>query len=212
MRSLTLVPAVLLALAGCSAESSPCLDCIDGAIDGQDSGPGQDDGGLAQDDSGPSSDQGDSDLKRCGGIMGLVCDKGSWCDYPRNDCGGADDMGVCPARPASCPRLFQPVCACDGAVYDNECLAQQAGLDVDDQGACKPPANMFACGALFCALADEYCRRTISDVAGFPDDWACLALPAACGAAPTCACLTREPCGQDCQETGGGLRLTCPGG
>lgn len=107
-----------------------------------------------------------------------------------------------------------PVCGCDGMVYTNECEAQSAGVDVDADGQCEPPPGGFPCGPNFCQTAAQYCLHQISDVAGEPDFYACVDLPAACQqmAVPTCDCLAMEACGDMCSQSGDGLMLTCPGG
>lgn len=148
----------------------------------------------------------------CGGLAGLECAGNEWCDYPEDMCGADDGMGTCVAKPNACDDLYEPVCACDGKVYSNACDAQLQGKDVQLLGGCEPPAEMFACGAEFCSVAESYCQIQISDVAGIPNSYECLPLPANCGADPTCTCLSDLACGNACQESGGGLTLTCPGG
>jgi hypothetical protein len=148
----------------------------------------------------------------CGGIAGTACADTHWCDWDDNSCGGSDGTGTCQPRPDTCKPLEEPVCGCDGTVYPTDCAAQMAGQDVADAGGCTPAAGEFACGHLFCTAADDYCRRSVSDVAGIPDDWACIALPGGCGATPDCTCLAGETCGDMCAASGDGFVLTCPGG
>src|SRR5690606_35906615 len=46
----------------------------------------------------------------CGGIAGLACEDGAYCDYLGDSCGRADQMGSCVERPTVCTREFMPVC------------------------------------------------------------------------------------------------------
>jgi hypothetical protein len=149
----------------------------------------------------------------CGGKGGLTCDATHYCEWTDNSCGGADGTGTCQPRPTGCPDpIYVPTCGCDNVIYGGACDAAAAGADVNVYNFCTPPADTFACGQLFCATGQQYCQRQLSDVGGYADDYACLSLPGACGATPDCACLAAEPCGNACEVTGDGLRLTCPGG
>ena len=149
----------------------------------------------------------------CGGFAGTPCGENEWCDYSPDFCGGDDATGTCTERPTDCPELYQPTCACDGNVYSSACDAEAAGFDVSVYGGCTPPDGAFGCGAIFCTLATEYCRRTVSDVVGIDDTYECLGLPGACGSTAACACLSDEPCGGLCEgDAASGLTVTCPGG
>jgi hypothetical protein len=106
------------------------------------------DGGMGTADAGGS-------LTICGGFAGAVCSRSEWCDYEDSLCGGADGTGVCRARPTGCPRIFDPVCGCDGNDYSNECVASVAGVDVASRGTCGGGgdcAPMDAAGVGFCDL------------------------------------------------------------
>ncbi|UJR87137.1 hypothetical protein [Sandaracinus amylolyticus] len=71
-----------------------------------------------------------------------------------------------------------------------------------------PPCTSFACGPeLRCAAEHEYCEHVRSDVAGFPDDYACRALPASC---TECDCLPESGTCERGSE--GGLTVTFAGG
>jgi hypothetical protein len=111
------------------------------------------------------------------------------------------------------------VCGCDGVVYDRECDAYAAGVDLSVSGGChQGPRDWATCGARYCDVRTSYCEIVLSDVLDPPTDYACKPLPPSCkgdgGAPPTCACFPRGTrCESFCGpiETGGatGFHLTC---
>lgn len=147
----------------------------------------------------------------CGGVGGMPCADTEFCDYQGNICGAADGGGICRTRPVACTEEIDPVCACDGTTYSNECQANSAGVDVNGLGGCTPEAGNFACGFRYCPSA-SYCQVGIDDT-GLPPAYNCLPLPTACTGAQDCACVSAEACGDMCvADDDDNLTVTCPGG
>jgi hypothetical protein len=74
----------------------------------------------------------------CGGIRGLNCPKGQFCDIDiPNACSGADLPGTCRVPPQACVRIYDPVCGCDGVTYGNDCERQAAQIQLDHPGECR---------------------------------------------------------------------------
>ena len=75
---------------------------------------------------------------QCGGLLGLTCGAGEFCDWePGEFCGAADHLGTCRPQPQACAQIFAPVCGCDGQTYSNACHANGAGVSVASQGPCE---------------------------------------------------------------------------
>lgn len=145
----------------------------------------------------------------CGADGGTACGPDAFCDNPMDLCGKTSFVGPpqCKPRPSACDAYAQPTCGCDGHVYGNACEANLAGVDAASLGGCVPPAGTFACGAIFCSEASEYCY-TFGE--GAVDTAECRPLPPACfeGDGPSCACLADVPSVAPCQETDdGGLAI-----
>ncbi|MEO8906416.1 MAG: hypothetical protein ABI488_27545 [Polyangiaceae bacterium] len=78
----------------------------------------------------------------CGGIAGIACGKGEYCNYPDGaQCGAGDQNGECSSTPGGCLADFAPVCGCDEKVYGNACSAAAAGVSVAHTGACSAQAG-----------------------------------------------------------------------
>lgn len=131
------------------------------------------------------------------------CSTTEYCGFKHNSCGNSSP-GTCKGKPTACPSAGPPACGCDGVVYANDCVAQQAGVDMGT--ACMAPPGMMPCGTRFCTFGVEYCRITVS--AGANDLAECMPLPAGCTAGGDCACLANEPCGGQCSQ-GPMPKLSC---
>jgi Kazal-type serine protease inhibitor domain len=75
--------------------------------------------------------------KTCGGIAGVACDYGLFCDFKAGSCRISDAQGKCVKVPTACPRIFRPVCGCDKKTYGNNCERLAAKAQLDHNGKCK---------------------------------------------------------------------------
>jgi hypothetical protein len=68
----------------------------------------------------------------------IVCGPTEFCDHEDKACGLVAQGGTCKPRPqlAVCPAQCNPICACDGVSYCNECHANNAGVDANPAGSC----------------------------------------------------------------------------
>ena len=147
----------------------------------------------------------------CGGIAGLQCPSGEYCNYPVSAlCGAADQTGTCAARPQACDAIYQPVCGCDGKTYGNACEAAVARVSVASRGECGAGAGEI-CGGFIgqqCA-ADEYCDYPPSAFCGRADaSGTCKPRPDACIEVemPVCGC-DGKTYGNACKATMAGVSV-----
>jgi hypothetical protein len=78
-------------------------------------------------------------IRECGGLQGLQCEEGEFCNFTDGSCGAADQLGICELIPNACDDVFEPVCGCDDATYSNECEAASVGVSVVSEGECTQP-------------------------------------------------------------------------
>jgi hypothetical protein len=101
----------------------------------------------------------------CGGIAGVACPDGQFCELPADQCSSADLEGHCVATGGACPEYYSPVCGCDGVTYANDCFRQAAAAQKAHDGACE------GCTSLLDCLPNEFCQSP---------DGQCGAMPGAC--------------------------------
>jgi len=72
----------------------------------------------------------------CGGIAGIGCDNGLWCEPREGPCAGADISGRCIRIPEVCIKAIIQVCGCDRKTYNNDCERRQARVQKSHDGPC----------------------------------------------------------------------------
>jgi hypothetical protein len=131
----------------------------------------------------------------CGGLQGLTCGAGQFCNFDAANCGSGDQTGTCQAIPDLCPQVESPVCGCDGVQYGNSCFANAAGVAVSNDTSCETPGA--TCGGLRGSMcpADQYCDFPSATKCGSGDQTgSCKAMHVVC---PQVTGPTLEVCGCD---------------
>lgn len=132
----------------------------------------------------------DIEVRICGGLQGLACEEGEFCNFELATCGAADQTGDCAVIPEACDAVLDEVCGCDEMTYSNECEAARAGISLLSRSACGAPDEQI-CGGIAGLPCDEgeYCQTNIGecccDFLGV-----CKVIPEICTEefAPVCGC------------------------
>ena len=82
--------------------------------------------------------------QQCGGVLDVVCPKGTVCDYGGCATGAS---GICTPVPAMCDKVYKPQCGCDGRTWGNSCARLLAGAPLSYEGEC-------AFGTKGCAMGE----------------------------------------------------------
>lgn len=169
--------------------------------------------GVAVAHEGPCESGGQTE---CGGLLGLACAEGEFCNYaPDAFCGAADQTGTCEVLPEVCDTSLAPVCGCDGVTYSNACEANRAGTSVASEGECQDNGGGRDCGGiqgLSCA-AGEFCNYAPDALCGAADQTGtCDVIPEICTFElnPVCGC-DDETYGNACLANAAGVSVAHEG-
>jgi hypothetical protein len=88
------------------------------------------------------------------------CKDDEYCESSAS-CSGA---GFCALKPQACEAAdVELVCGCDGDTYDNQCLAEQAGVRISARASCECADNEDC-------DANEFCNADTCDGPGFCEE------------------------------------------
>ena len=178
--------AMVISVAACSSEVEPSSPGGEGSGGSGGSSPTSVNSSASS--SATSTSTASSSSGGEGPCSGSTCASHELCVDPTGYCGVPRGDGLnCVEKPSACSD-GAPACGCDGNVYDSQCAANIAGIDVGPASTCPAPAGYFPCHNQFCAEG-LVCFTKLP-----PDDqtspvFGCASPPSACADAPSCQCL-----------------------
>ena len=151
--------------------------------------------GVTLDRRGSCEDPGPGTCSRDGDCAG-----GEFCKTPDGEC---SMDGRCAPLPEVCPPVFDPVCGCDGTVYDNECTAAGSGVALDERTACDDESRL--CRSSGDCSDDEVCVKREGSCDGIGR---CEERPQVCTLEidEVCGC-DRETYDNECSALGSGVSI-----